>query len=316
MIKKTIEISSGPAFLSVAHRQLVIEKPDHFRNTIPIEDIGVVIIDHPAVTYTHAVFTELMDAGAVAILCGRTHHPTGVFLPIDAHSTQTERYRHQLDASAPFKKQAWARIVRTKIARQADVLRDVVGKDEGLPALAARVRSGDPDNFEAQAAQRYWKALLGAEFRRDRDTTGPNMALNYGYAIMRAAVARAIVGSGLIPSLGLHHHNRSNAFCLADDLMEPYRPFVDLKVSALLGDGHALTELDRAVKGALLSTLNETIQIGERRTPVALAVHQTTASLARAYESGKPEFDLPGSLFVRQAELELPALGTSDERAE
>ncbi len=305
MIKRTLEISSGPARLSIAHRQLVIERTEGPATTVPIEDIGVVIVDHPAVTYTHSVFTELMEAGAAVVLCSRDHHPAGVFLPIDAHSTQTERHHHQIEASLPFKKQAWARIIRAKIARQADVIKEIAGKDEGLSALSARVRSGDPDNLEAQAAQRYWKVLFGTDFRRDRDATGPNSALNYGYAIIRAAVGRAIVGSGLIPSLGLHHHNRSNPFCLADDLMEPYRPFIDIKVSELARSGHALAELDRTAKAALLSVLNETIEIGVHRTPIGLAIHQTTASLARSYESGKPDFDLPASLFLHQGDLDL-----------
>lgn len=305
MIKRTIEISSGPARLSVAHRQLVIEKADGPQASVPIEDVGVVIVDHPAVTYTHTVFTTLMEAGAAVILCSQNHHPAGIFLPIDGHSTQTERHHRQIEASLPFKKQAWARIVRAKIARQADVIREIAGKDEGLLALSARVRSGDPENLEAQAAQRYWKVLFGADFRRDRDADGPNRALNYGYAIIRAAIGRAIVGSGLIPSLGLHHHNRSNPFCLADDLMEPYRPFIDMKVSELARSGHTLTELDRTAKSVLLSVLNETIEIGGRRTLIGLAIHQTTASLARSYETGKADFDLPSSLFLRQGNLEL-----------
>jgi CRISP-associated protein Cas1 len=313
MIKKTIEISSGPARLCVSYRQLVIEKPELPAASIPIEDIGVLIVDHPAAAYTHAVFTELMAAGAAIILCGRDHHPAGLFLPLDAHSSQTERHRWQAEISQPFRKQAWAAIVRAKIRQQAAVLKRTIGRDEGLIALAGRVRSGDPDNLEAQAAQRYWKALFGQDFRRDRDGGGANMPLNYGYAVIRAAMARAIVGSGLMPTLGLHHHNRSNPFCLADDLMEPYRPFVDLKVWELSRNQDTFTELDRSVKAALLSLFNETIQIGSRRTPVGLAIHQTTASLARGYETGKVNLDLPASLFLRQGDLELGDSATAHE---
>ena len=313
MIKRTLEISSGPARLSVTHRQLVIDRSDGPPAEIPIEDIGVLIVDHPAVTYTHTVFTGLMEAGAAVVLCGRDHHPAAILLPIDAHSTQTERHHRQIEAPLPFRKRAWAGIVRAKIVQQAGVLKEVAGKDEGLSALSGRVRSGDPENLEAQAAQRYWKVLFGADFRRDRDGAGPNPALNYGYAIIRAAMARAIVGSGLIPSLGLHHHNRANPFCLADDLMEPYRPFIDLKVSELVSMGHSCADLDRTAKSVLLSVLNETIQIGDHRSPVALAIHQTTASLARGYDTGKPHLDLPASLFLRQPELELaPANDQSD----
>jgi CRISPR-associated protein Cas1 len=152
MIKRTIEISSGPARLSVSHRQLVIETADNPAATIPIEDVGIVIVDHPAVTYTHSVFTEFVEIGAAVVLCSRAHHPAAVFLPIDGHSTQTERHHCQIEATLPFKKQAWARIVRAKIERQAGVLDHVSGKDEGLSALSRRVRSGDPENLEAQAA--------------------------------------------------------------------------------------------------------------------------------------------------------------------
>jgi CRISPR-associated protein Cas1 len=182
-----------------------------------------------------------------------------------------------------------------------------------MTPLARRVRSGDPDNLEAQAAQRYWRALLGPDFRRDRESGGINAALNYGYAVIRAAIARAIVGSGLIPTLGLHHHNRYNPFCLADDLMEPYRPFVDLKVWELARDGHGFAEVDRTVKAALLSIFNETIDIAGRRTPVSLAIHQTTASLARGFEERTPDIDLPCSLFLRQGSLDITGPDALDD---
>lgn len=314
MIRKTIEISSGPVRLSVEHRQLVIERPENGKATVPIEDIGVLIVDQQRASYTHSVFSELLDVGAAVILCGANHHPAGVFLPIDAHSTQTERHRWQVEASQPFKKRAWAQVIRAKIRQQGAVLAHANGKDEGLSKLAGRVRSGDPDNLEAQAAQRYWKALFGKDFRRSREGGGANSPLNYGYAVLRAAVARAVAGSGLIPSLGLHHRHRSNPFCLADDLMEPYRPFVDIRVRELARAGHDFVELDRDAKAALLSVLNETISIGDRRTPVGLAVHQTTASLARSLEAGRPALDLPSSLFIRQSELELANDGGSGDR--
>lgn len=265
-----------------------------------MEDIGILIIDNLATSYTHAVFIELMEAGAAVVLCASNHHPAGIFLPIDSHSTQTARHRAQAEASLPFKKQSWSQIIAAKLRQQALVLQAISNKDVGLAEMANRVRSGDPDNYEAQGALRYWKALFGPSFRRGRNEGGANKALNYGYAIVRAAVARAIVGSGLIPSLGLHHHHRANPFCLADDLMEPYRPLVDFKVCELARSGHAFDDLDKPAKITLLSLFNETIKIADRHSPVGLAIYQTTSSLAKSLEEGQPNMALPTSLFFRK----------------
>jgi CRISPR-associated protein Cas1 len=162
-----------------------------------------------------------------------------MMLPLDAHHVQTERHRAQGEASAPTRKRIWQRLIAAKIAQQADVLVHFTGHHGGLLPLSKRVRSGDPDNLEAQAAQRYWPSLFGRDFRRDRDADGINALLNYGYAVMRAAIARAVVASGLIPSLGVFHSNRSNPFCLADDLLEPYRPYVDWRVRLLMNEAAA-----------------------------------------------------------------------------
>jgi len=282
LIKKTIELGTAGTRLSVKHRQLVVERPEMPKATLPIEDLGVVIIDDRQCIMTQAVLIALMDAGATLIVTGRDHLPAGMMLPLDAHHVQTERHRAQVEASEPVRKRVWQAIVRAKIRQQAEVLSHFQGQHHGLVPMAARVRSGDPDNLEAQAAQRYWPKLFGADFRRDRDAGGINALLNYGYAVMRAATARAVVGAGLIPSLGVYHKNRGNPFCLADDLLEPYRPFVDWRVRQMI-DGDSVPALDqRDTKARLLGLLSETIRVGERRTPVLLALHHSAASLCRA----------------------------------
>ncbi len=298
MIRKTVEFGTAGTRLSVAHRQLVVERPDQAKVTLPIEDLGVVIVDDVCASYTQAVFLELLAAGATVMVTGRDHLPAGMMLPLDAHHVQTERHRAQAEASEPVKKRAWQALIRTKIAQQAEVLTHFTGENAGLAAMARRVRSGDPDNLEAQAAQRYWPRLLGAAFRRDRTADGINALLNYGYAVVRAAAARAVVASGLIPSLGVFHRNRGNPFCLADDLLEPYRPYVDWRVKLLLDLDEAPRIEERATRAALLSLFNETIVVGGRRTPLLLALHASAASLSRVLIGVDRKLALPEGLPV------------------
>lgn len=298
MIRRTIEISSGAARLSVERRQLVIERPETERATVPIEDIGLLIVDHPQVTYSHAVFAELIEAGAAVVVCGRDHLPSGLMLPLAANTIQSERFRVQIEAALPVKKQCWRSVIAAKIALQGEVLAWATGEDCGLGAMAGRVRSGDPDNLEAQAAQRYWPRLMGPEFRRDRAGPMPNPLLNYGYAILRASMARSLAASGLIATLGIHHHNRYNAFCLADDMLEPYRPYVDWRVKRLVDSGEMGTELTRDSKRALLALLNQTIVIDGRRSPLSLAQQSTSASLAESFEAGEARLRLPAGLPI------------------
>lgn len=298
MIRKTVEFSTYGTRLSVAHRQLVVERPDLPKVTLPIEDLGVVIVDDSRATYTQAVFLELLEAGATVMVTGRDHLPAGMMLPLDAHHVQTERHRAQIEASAPTKKRIWQTIVSAKISQQGHVLAQFTRDDDGLIPMSRRVRSGDPDNLEAQAAQRYWPRLFGEDFRRDRDAEGTNALLNYGYAVIRAAIARAVVAAGLIPSLGVFHRNRSNPFCLADDLLESYRPFVDWRVKLLLNEngGEAPPLGDNLVRAALLSLFNETVLVGCRRNPMLLAVESSAASLCRALTTGEKSLALPEGL--------------------
>ena len=300
MIRKTIELATPGTRLSVAHRQLVIERPDQSKATLPIEDLGVVIVDDVRASYTQSVFIDLLAAGATLMVTGRDHLPAGMVLPLDAHHAQTERHRAQVEAGEPVKKRAWQVIVRAKISQQGAVLAHFSGDHGGLAAMARRVRSGDPDNLEAQAAQRYWPRLLGKEFRRDRDAEGANALLNYGYAVVRAATARAVVAAGLIPSLGVYHRNRSNPFCLADDLLEPYRPYVDWRVKLMVDEaGGEIPSLDdRTSRAALLSLFNETIVVGGRRMPLLLALQASAASLCRALTGGDRTLALPEGLPV------------------
>ena len=298
MIYKTVEFSTPGTRLSVSHGQLVVERPDRPRATRPIEDLGVVIVDDIRATYTQGVFLELLDAGATILVSGRDHLPVGMMLPLDAHHVQTERHRAQIKVSEPTRKRVWQAIVRAKIGQQAAVLSYFNGDHAGLAPMALRVRSGDTENFEAQAAQRYWPRLFGKTFRRDRQASGVNALLNYGYAVIRAALARAVVAAGLIPSLGVHHRHRGNPFCLADDLLEPYRPYVDWRVKLLAGDhGKPSPPLDEGdTRAALLSLLNETILIGGRREPLLLALHTSAASLCRVLTGGDRRLTLPEGL--------------------
>jgi CRISPR-associated protein Cas1 len=296
---KTVEIATPGTRLSVASRQLVIDRPDHPRSTLPIEDIGVLIVDDRRAIYTHAVFVELLSAGATLMITGPDHLPTGMMLPLDAHHVQTERHRAQVEVSEPVRKQIWRSLVAAKLAQQGRVLDRFVEGPNGLAEMAKRVRSGDPENLEAQGAQRYWPMLFGKDFRRDRSADGINAALNYGYAVVRAAVARAVVASGLIPSLGVFHKHRSNPFCLADDLFEPYRPFIDWRVKLMTTEYPAPLSLeDRSVRAILLSLFNETIVLSDRKFPLLLAIQNSAHSLCRALTGGDRKLILPEGLPI------------------
>lgn len=311
MIRKTVEFATPGTRLSVSIRQLVIERPDLPKATLPIEDLGVVIVDDLRATYTQAVFIELLEAGATVMVTGRDHLPAGMMLPLDAHHVQTERHRAQVEASEPAKKRAWQALIQSKIAQQGAILAHFTGEHGGLAPMSRRVRSGDPDNLEAQAAQRYWPRLFGKDFRRDRDLEGVNALLNYGYAVVRAATARAVVAAGLIPSLGVFHRNRANPFCLADDLLEPYRPYVDWRVRLLANEaGDATPSLDdRDTRAALLSIFNETVLVGGRRMPLLLGLHSSAASLCRALTGGEPALALPEGLPLAPDLLDIDGEG-------
>ncbi len=297
MIKRIIEVSQAKTYLSVKNSQLLIRRDDEQIGQIPCEDIGMLIVDHPGVIYTHCVFTELVKAGAAVVLCGADHHPAGVFMPVESNSVQTERMRGQLLAKEPIKKQMWKQLVQSKIRHQAEVL----GKDcrayEGLQEMANAVKSGDPENKEAQASKLYWKYFGDEmEFKRHRYGKSPNNMLNYGYAIVRAAVARAIVAAGLNPSIGVHHCNKYNAFCLADDLLEAFRGFVDRRVLEIwseLSGGEGEVELDQEIKAKLLEILYDEVELGQYSGPMMVGMHRMAASVVKCFAGESKNLDLP-----------------------
>ncbi|HOB76144.1 MAG TPA: type II CRISPR-associated endonuclease Cas1 [Phycisphaerae bacterium] len=299
MIKRTIEISREPAHLAVRLDQLHIQRNvrDEWNYTsIPCEDIGVLLVDHPQVTYSHYALARLMEFGAAVVVCGRNHLPVGMLMPLSSHTEVVWRLQDQLSVSKPLKKQLWRQLVVAKIRAQAANLEDKTPARSKLLALAREVRSGDASNVEAQAAKVYWSAWLGDSgpeggFRRDPDGDGINALLNYGYAVLRAAVARALVSAGLLPALGIHHSNRSNAFCLADDLVEPLRPMADAQVRELYRQGH--TELGQPTKAKLLALLTQEVLAGEQRGPLMVALHRMAASLVACYRGEARQLLIP-----------------------
>jgi CRISPR-associated protein Cas1 len=313
MNERILDLSERPARLSVRNGLLVIDfapsptaSPDNRdpqsglrtraaeEQTVPLADIAVVIAAHPQISFTQAVLAGLAEAGGIFIACNEKRTPCAMLLPLENHSTQTERFRAQADLPLPNRKRLWQQIVKAKVLAQAKLLKERTGEDWGLEMLAAGVRSGDPQNIEARAARIYWKNLFGEEdFRRNPEGGGLNPVLNYGYAVLRAICARALCAAGLHPSLGIHHHNRYDAFCLADDLMEPFRPVVDRAVAALRDLREGEPELDRETKRALLEALLARFEAnGESRTLFDW-VSRTASSLAAAIENGDRKLDIP-----------------------
>ena len=298
MIKKTL-CFSNPAYLSLRDAQLVIKLPEvekaenlsaDFKKsaevTRPIEDIGVVVLDNKQITITQGALEAMLENNCAVITCDSNHMPVGLLLPLVGNTTQNERFREQLDASLPLRKQLWQQTMQQKIRNQAAVLNLCVNAEtKCMLAWANDVRSGDPDNYEARAAVYYWKNLFGhiPGFIREREGVAPNNLLNYGYAILRAVVARSLVASGLLPTLGIHHHNKYNAYCLADDIMEPYRPYVDRLVYDITEQYGVDVELSKDIKSELLSIPTLDIVIGGKRSPLMVGVAQTTASLYKCF---------------------------------
>lgn len=294
---KIVELSTPGTRLSIQHSQLLVSRPGEQYVTIPVEDIGVVIVDDVQASYTQSVFIELLDAGAVIVIAGRNHLPAGVMLPVVGHHEQSSRHQLQLDATKPRCKRAWQQIVKAKIRLQGVVLELATTSDHGLLKLAGRVRSGDPENREAQAAQRYWPLLFGAKFRRNRELPGINSLLNYGYAVLRATISRAIVASGLIPTIGLQHRNRRNPFCLADDLLEPYRQMIDARVLEISQEyGDQGSELTRTNRARILTVLNERVELGGNGYPVSVGISRTVQSLVSYFSRDCDALMLPDSV--------------------
>lgn len=298
MIKKTLYFGN-PVYLSLKNGQLVIRLPEVVRNdtlpesfkqasevTKPIEDIGVVVLDHKQITITSGVLDAFLENNCAVITCDSKSMPVGLMLPLYGNTTQNERFRKQINASLPLVKQLWQQTVKAKIENQATVLEEYAGVDvRCMHVWAADVKSGDTNNLEARAAAYYWKNLFKIDgFTREREGIPPNNLLNYGYAILRAVVARGLVASGLLPTFGIHHHNRYNAYCLADDIMEPYRPYVDRLVCSIIQQGLDYAELTKEVKSQLLAIPVMDTVISGKRSPLMVAVRQTTASLYKCFD--------------------------------
>lgn len=298
MIKKTLYFGN-PAYLNLRNKQLVIQLPEVVKNdtlpetfkadavkTIPIEDIGVLILDNKQITITHGLMESLLENNCALITCDSNRMPVGLMLPLAGNTKQTERFRDQINASLPLKKQLWQQTVQAKIENQAYVLEEKTGAVvKNMRVWANDIKSGDPDNYEARAAVYYWNNIfpniLG--FTRRREGIPPNNLLNYGYAILRAVVARSLVASGLLPTLGIHHRSKYNAFCLADDIMEPYRPFVDKLVIEIVKTGADISELTQDLKAKLLNIPVLDVVINDQRSPLMIAVGQTSASLYKCF---------------------------------
>lgn len=299
MIKRTIDISE-PAYLHLKHQQMLIDKKGETIAQIPVEDLGIVILQDPAIVITQAVIIACQKNNVVLVFCDERHLPYSVLLPIsDGNSLHNKVLQQQMSLKLPTKKRLWQQVVKRKITEQANTLKNLDKIYKPLERLAENVKTGDPENLEAQAAQQYWKLLFGNDFRRDTELDGVNSLLNYGYSIMRAMVARAIVGSGLHPTIGLHHSNQYNGLCLADDLMEPFRPWVDYKVYQMAQSNPQL-QVNKESKIPLLNLLSETVIWEQQNMPLMVACHYVTANLKRAYTDSNVMLDYPKIASQRQ----------------
>ncbi len=294
MTERIIDLAEEPALLSVRNSLLVIERGGEPEITAPLEEVAVLCLSHPRVVLTQPVLARLAAVGGMVVVCDTKHMPTAMLLPLEAHVTQAERFQAQAQASEPTRKRLWQSIVQAKIRAQARVLQDLRAHDAGLLELLPKVRSGDPANVEAEASRRYWPLLFrDPRFRRGRYGARQNPLLNYGYAVLRAIIARAICASGLHPGLGLHHHNRYNAFPLVDDLMEPFRPIVDRGV-ALYCDAHGpQAPLDRDAKAVLIGMLMARLPVRKNSRTLFDIAQRTAASLADVFIGKRRTLLLP-----------------------
>ncbi len=299
MIKRTLYFGN-PAYLSQSNGQLLLRLPvaesdgkitdkpkKEIERSFPIEDLGIVILDDNRITITQGALERLMENNVAVITCDKYHLPAGLFLPLNGHTLQNERFREQISCSRPLQKQLWQQTIQAKIANQAAALKQCVPHCEvgNMRAWVEQVRSDDADNLEGRAAAYYWRNFFTecCDFTREREGDAPNGLLNYGYAIVRAIVARSLVGAGLLPTLGIHHHNKYNAYCLADDIMEPYRPYVDITVKRIIKEHGIGVKLTPEIKRELLSIATTEVKIAGHRSPLMVAVETTTSSLRKCF---------------------------------
>ena len=290
MLKKSI-LLENKASISTKNLQLVI-KTETRESTIPIEDIGYLVIDHPEIYLSIPALNLLIDNNTAVIICNTNHLPNGMFLNLNSHHIQQEIFKNQINASAPLKKQLWQQTIIEKITNQGILLQKITSKNNNFEFLASKVLSGDSSNMEGVAANLYWKSFFEHNFKRERFGDYPNNFLNYGYAILRAATARALSGSGLLNTLGIHHKSKYNAFALADDIMEPFRPIVDEKVAEIM-QNYSEQELNTAIKAELLQILTRTVYFKEEKSPLMVALQKTASSLQQCYTGERKKIKYP-----------------------
>lgn len=294
MIGRIVEVADDRRHLSMNRGFMVVQDTEGERKElgqVPLDDIAAVIANAHGLSYTNNLLVALAERGAPFVLCAANHNAVGMLLPIDGNYEQAHRIEAQIAASQPTHKRLWAAVVKSKLEQQAAALEATGAPTAPLSALVRKVRSGDPENIEAQGARRYWGLLFGEDFRRDRDAGGINGLLNYGYTVLRACTARSVVAAGLHPSIGLHHSNDNNAMRLVDDLMEPFRPMMDLKVWQLQRGGES--EVTPQTKRALVRTLFDDMQTGVGATPVMVCTQKLAVSLAQMYTGERDKLDLP-----------------------
>lgn len=296
MIKRTLSFSN-PTYLSVKLKQLVISIPnDNEKRTVPIEDIGVVILDNPQITLTQSVMVQLLENNAAVITCDSRHHPIGLHLCLESNTLQQERFDYQINSSEALKKNLWQQTIQAKIYNQAMILQQITDKPiQNMLYWSKSVLSGDTTNYEARAAAYYWQNLLQSHdnFKRERFGEYPNTFFNYAYAILRAITARSLVASGLLPTLGIHHKNRYNAYCLADDVMEPYRPYADKLVIDTITKYPEIKVLTKEIKTSLLSLPIIDVNINKQIRPLQLAVLETAQSLEDCFAGERRKIKYP-----------------------
>lgn len=312
MLGRIVEITGEGRRLSLHRGFLEISGPDGVLGQVPLDDIEAVIASSPAISYSNQALTALAERGAPVVICGRNFAPSALLLPIDGHHAQGERFEAQAAAKLPVRKRLWAEIVRAKVTAQAAALERVGADPLPLRFLLSRVRSGDTGNIEAQAAQKYLPAMFGGGFRRDRDADGINAALNYGYTVLRAATARSIVAAGLHPSLGLHHVSKGSSLRLADDLMEPFRPTVDIVVHDLLRSSEAIA-LDPPTKRKLAGVLHADFASSEGASPLSNVLTRCAQSLTQVFMGERQRLAWPLSLVPLSAAAEAGAINSNND---
>ena len=304
MSDRILEIAN-PARLSVKDSQLVIEREECLPFITPVSGVNTLLLAHPQVTLTQAVVSRLAEAGAMVVTIDHHYLPVAMTLPLQAHSLQTERLAAQATLKPVARKRLWTQIIQAKIRAQGSLLKELRGSDEGLIATAARVHSGDPENLEAQAARRYWGLIFAdPKFRRGADPleSGPdqNRHLDYGYTVLRASVARAVCAAGLHPSIGLRHHNRYDPFCLAADLMEPFRPLIDRRVAAYIAHHSPSAPFDAVVKKWLIEAITMRYWVNSVERALSDILFRMAGSLANVLAGSEERLDLPESLLPCQ----------------